>query len=200
LPDDNLTATRGAQLSEPSGNRDAIPGATVRQAEFEDFVRTERSTLIWFLMSQHGAAPHEAEEAAHLTMIKAWRKWETITHPKQWVYTVAAREYFRSSPKTDTHRAHDVAVEEIISERPEASHAPSAADRVVFSEQDRLVCAEIAKLPPTQRQVAELRYGGYSNREIADLLGVDPSAVRHNVLRARSRLRHLLELIQEDAG
>ncbi|WP_168211570.1 RNA polymerase sigma factor [Actinosynnema sp. ALI-1.44] len=199
MPDDNLAATRGSLLSEPSGTRDTIPGATVRQAEFEDFVRTERSTLIWFLMSQHGAAAHEAEEAVHLAMIKAWQKWETITHPRQWVYTVAAREYFRSSPKADTHRAHDVVVEE-ISERPEPSYTPSAADRVVFSEQERLVCAELAKLPPVQRQVAELRYRGYSNREIADLLGVDPSAVRHNVLRARNRLRHLLDLIQEDAG
>ena len=45
-----------------------------------------------------------------------------------------------------------------------------------------------------------MRYEGYSNREIADQLKVDPSAVRHNVLRAKSRLRHLLQNRQEDAG
>jgi RNA polymerase sigma factor (sigma-70 family) len=186
-------------LGHPPRGPEKMPGATVPEVDFEDFVRMERSKLIWFLMHQYGATVHEAEEAAHMAFIDAWRKWKTITNPKAWVYTVAARGYFRSVPKSDTHRGHEVAVEE-ISERFESSCLPSAADRVTLSEQERLVCAELAKLPPMQRRVAALRYEGYSNREIAELLGVDPSAVRHNVLRARSRLRHLRELIQEDAG
>ena len=45
-----------------------------------------------------------------------------------------------------------------------------------------------------------MRYEGYGDREIAEQLKVDPSAVRHNVLRAKSRLRHLLQNRQEDAG
>ncbi len=199
MADDCRAGLHGSLLSHPSGPPETTRGAMVPEADFEDFFRTERSKLIWFLMSQHEATVHEAEEAAQLAFIKAWRKWTTINNQRAWVYRVAMREYFRSSPQDDTRAAREKVVEE-ISQRPEVSRVPSAADRVVFSEQERLVCAELAKLPPVQRQVATLRYEGYSNPEIAELLGVDPSAVRHNVLRARSRLRHLRELIQEDAG
>jgi RNA polymerase sigma factor (sigma-70 family) len=70
-----------------------------------------------------------------------------------------------------------------------------------LSEQERLVCVRLAELPMKQRQVMALRYDGFSNREIAEWLGIDPSAVRHTVLRAKSRLRHHLGAItQEDAG
>lgn len=81
-----------------------------------------------------------------------------------------------------------------------ADRIPSAADKVELSEQERAVCAMLADLPIKQRQVMALRYDGFSNREIADRLGIDPSAVRHTVLRAKSRLRHLGALTQEDAG
>jgi RNA polymerase sigma factor (sigma-70 family) len=87
-----------------------------------------------------------------------------------------------------------------MAELPDNANVPSAADTADINVRERLVCAEIAKLPPQQRQVVVMRYEGYSNREIADQLGVDDSAVRHNVLRAKSRLRHLRESSQEDAG
>ena len=199
LANDGRAGLSGSLMDHSSGVTETIPGATVPEADFEDLVRAERSKLIWFLMSQHGATVHEAEEATQLAFVKAWKKWNTITNQRSWVYTVAIREYLRSSPQDDARRAREKVVGEIL-ERTEVSRVPSAADRVAFSEQERLVCAELAKLPPMQRKVAALRYDGYSNREIAELLGVDPSAVRHNVLRARSRLRHLRELIQEEAG
>lgn len=168
-------------------------GGTLTSVDFEDFVRAERSKLIWFLMS-HGASVHEAEEAAQASLIEAWRKWETIVSPRGWVYRVALREYWRSASRPGTNR------EELTAEPPDDADVPSAADTADLTARERLVCAEIARLPAQQRQVAVMRYEGYSNREIADQLKVDPSAVRHNVLRAKSRLRHLLQNRQEDAG
>lgn len=185
-------------MSDPPGVTNTAPGATVLDLDFENFVRTQRSALIWFLMSQHAATVHEAEEAAHVALIHAWRRWTTIINPRAWVRTVAIREYLRSSPSGDPRRAREVEFDELVG--PWLSRMPSAADTVTLSDQERLVCAELAKLPPTQRKVAALRYEGYSNREIAELLGVDQSAVRHNVLRARSRLRHLRAILREDAG
>jgi RNA polymerase sigma factor (sigma-70 family) len=168
-------------------------GETVTSVDFEDFVRAERSKLIWFLMS-HSASVHQAEEAAQASLIEAWRKWETINNPRGWVYRVALREYWRSAPRPGADH------EDLIAEPPDNANVPSAADTAEITARERLVCAEIAKLPAQQRQVAVMRYEGYSNREIADQLGVDTSAVRHNVLRAKSRLRHLRENSQEDAG
>jgi RNA polymerase sigma factor (sigma-70 family) len=170
----------------------------VPDVNFEDFVRAERSALIWFLVTQHAATTHEAEEAAQMALVHAWRRWPTLTNPRAWVRTVAVREHLRSSPSGDPRRARQVELDELV--QPRLTAVPSTAETVALSDQERLVCAELAKLPPAQRAVAALRYEGYSNREIAELLGVDQSAVRHNVLRARSRLRHLRALIQEDAG
>jgi DNA-directed RNA polymerase specialized sigma24 family protein len=62
---------------------------TVTTVDFENFVRAERSRLIWFLMS-NGASVHEAEEAAQASLIEAWRKWETIISPRGWVYRAMA--------------------------------------------------------------------------------------------------------------
>jgi RNA polymerase sigma factor (sigma-70 family) len=161
--------------------------------DFEDFVRAERSRLIRFLMNNN-ASVHEAEEAAQRALIEAWRKWETIMSPRAWVYRVALRELWKSATGTGVSR------EQLAADPPEKAYAPSAADTAEITEWEREVCAEIAQLPPQQRQVAILRYEGYSNREIADQLGVDDSAVRHNVLRAKARLQHLREKRQEDAG
>ena len=76
-------------------------GGTLTSVDFEDFVRAERSKLIWFLMS-HGASVHQAEEAAQASLIEAWRKWETIVSPRGWVYRVALREYWRSASRPGT--------------------------------------------------------------------------------------------------
>jgi RNA polymerase sigma factor (sigma-70 family) len=114
--------------------------------------------------------------------------------PRAWVYRVASRELWKSATGAGAGR------EQLAADPPEKSYAPSAADTAEISEWERQVCAEISRLPPQQRQVAILRYEGYSTREIADRLGVDDSAVRHNVLRAKARLQHLREQRQEDAG
>lgn len=167
------------------------------EPDFEQFVQMERSALIWFLMSRYQASAHDAEEAAQTALLRAWQRWSTIDNPRAWVQVVAGNEYAQSAARQAAHRTCEL--DEDILKQMDAPHTPSAAERIVLSEQEQLICDELAKLPPTQRLVAELRYQGHSNSEIADQLGVDPSAVRHNMKRARSRLRHLRDLIQEDA-
>ena len=44
-------------------------------------------------------------------------------------------------------------------------------------------------LSPRQRQVVRLLYEGYSQREIADRLGVKRSTIRNHIERIRDRLR-----------
>jgi RNA polymerase sigma-70 factor (ECF subfamily) len=58
---------------------------------------------------------------------------------------------------------------------------------------ERLVSL-IRRLTPATRQVLEYRYiEGYSNMEIAEMLGISQSAVSTRIDRAKKRLRELLE-------
>ena len=58
---------------------------------------------------------------------------------------------------------------------------------------ERLVSL-VRRLTPATRQVLEYRYvEGYSNIEIADMLGISQSAVSTRINKARKRLKELLE-------
>ena len=71
---------------------------------------------------------------------------------------------------------------------------PSPEDSLVEGEAiDRLVTL-IQQLTPATRQVMEYRYiAGYTNIEIADLLGVSQSAVSTRIDKAKKKLREILE-------
>lgn len=168
--------------------------AKVVVMDFETFVRTERSQLVWFLMSQ-GAQRHEAHDAVQSALVDAWQRWNTITNPRAWVRTVASRTLWRSRPERSPGLV-DIPVSEV----PERQAADSASGGVELAEEELRVLSVLAELPPRQRQVMALRYDGYTTQEIADLLGVDASAVRHNTARSKSRLGHLLAGSREAAG
>lgn len=162
--------------------------------DFERFVRAERARLIASLQAYYGVSQLDAEEAVQAALIQAWRQWATIaTSPRGWVIKVAVREYWRAQER----RAGKPLSDETLQA---GRTLPSAAELAVLNEQERQIFAYLAKLPPTQRLISVLRYQGLSNQQIADELGMKVSAVRQNVLRARSQLRHLRQASQEDAG
>jgi RNA polymerase sigma factor (sigma-70 family) len=198
LPDGALAGAHAvafAPYDEPGKFPASQGGAKVEVMDFEAFVRAERSALVWFVMS-HGASEHEANDIVQAAFVEAWKKWNTITSPRAWLRTVASRMYWRSTPLQQKQKNTDILVGEI----PEQPEPGSAVDGVELEEQERWVTAVLAELPPRQRQVMALRYDGYSTQEIADLLDVEASAVRHNTLRAKSRLRYLRARAQEAAG
>ena len=60
-------------------------------------------------------------------------------------------------------------------------------------EQQRAVQAALAQLPPDQRQALELAYyGGLSQSELAERLGVPLGTVKSRMFAALSKLRDLL--------
>jgi len=62
------------------------------------------------------------------------------------------------------------------------------------SPDEREMLEELYALPPEDRTVIHLRYfEGYSDEEIAHMLGKRPGTVRSRLSRARKRLKHLLE-------
>jgi RNA polymerase sigma-70 factor (ECF subfamily) len=58
----------------------------------------------------------------------------------------------------------------------------------------------LARLSPSQRAVVELRLSGLLTREIADVLGMTPDAVKVAQWRAFKRLREWMERDDEEQG
>ena len=67
-------------------------------------------------------------------------------------------------------------------------------DELLDSEALERLVSLVRRLTPATRQVLEYRYvEGYSNIEIADMLGISQSAVSTRINKARKRLKELLE-------
>ena len=76
------------------------------------------------------------------------------------------------------------------------SHPPvyGPEDTLLNDEAIEVLASHIRRLSPATRQVLELRFiEGYSNIEIADMLGISQSAVSTRIDKARKRLREMLE-------
>lgn len=78
--------------------------------------------------------------------------------------------------------------------------APSPEDLAVQAEASETVRAVLAKLAPDQRRIVELRLGGLTDREIAQVLGRSHGAIRTSQYRAALRLRELLGPHRADWG
>ena len=150
---------------------------------FEAVYRAERARLILYLMSL-GVGQHQADDAVQVTFARAWDRWETIRHPRAWLYKVAVREACRVQAGRREIPAGDAL--------PDTGTAPDTGDLIVLNEEEERVRAALAALPVRQRQVMVLTIAGFSPAEIAGELGCAPASVRQNQVRARDRLARQL--------
>jgi RNA polymerase sigma-70 factor (ECF subfamily) len=130
-----------------------------------------------------GARPEEAADVTQEAMIRAYQGWKKINYPHRWVRVVATREYMRR-----LYSDHEEPVGEIRGAllRPGVAAADEAA--IVGPAQARVL--EILRLLPSrQRQVMAWVYDGYTPKEIAEILELDPGAVRVNLHKAREALK-----------
>jgi RNA polymerase sigma-70 factor (ECF subfamily) len=97
--------------------------------------------------------------------------------------------------------AHNVLIDEFRGRRPvltleRAGHLvaleQSPEEHAVANERVRELQALLADLPPEQAQLLELRLAGLTDREIGDVLGRSPGAIRIAQFRAIRRLRNSL--------
>jgi RNA polymerase sigma-70 factor (ECF subfamily) len=136
--------------------------------------------LVAFMMWL-GADVHEAENVAQEAMLRAYKGWETIEHPRAWVRTVASREHFRR--RLACHE----------DPTPEVRNIPqSDADAAVISQEQARVLALLGRLPLRQRQIMAWVYDGYTPKEIAGILGMEPNAARASLHKAREALKAYL--------
>ena len=160
---------------------------------FEEFAATRLPAVLRFagvLTADRGLA----EDLVQEVLIRASRRWDQIgelDRPEMYVRKMVVNEYLswrrRSWRLLPMGAAGEVDARASAARARRESVTPDHAGQ--HAERDALL-SEIGKLPRRQRAVLVLRYyEGFSDTEIAELLGCTPGTVRGYVSRALAALR-----------
>jgi len=153
--------------------------------DFDRLYRQSYSRVLYLLVGILGdhAAAEDCAQDTFVRAYRAWRSWKPDAPPEAWLHRIAlnvARSYLR------WRRLREVG--ELIRRlgQPETDAAPSLGLR------SELLDA-LRKLPAEQAGVIILRhYHGYSNREIAHVLGTAESTIASRLATAKNRLKREL--------
>ncbi|MDQ7907230.1 RNA polymerase sigma factor [Phytohabitans sp. ZYX-F-186] len=155
-------------------------------ASFEDFCRDHIVPVERFLRGLCGDR-ELVQEAVQETLITARDKWEQISgyeKPLAWVYKTA--RYKLMNEQARQRREATTALDEVPSDR---LAAPPADSREA---QDWLLRC-LRRLPARQAAVFALALEGWTDPEIARILGMADNTVRSYKSAARRRLKELAE-------
>ncbi|MDX8148514.1 sigma-70 family RNA polymerase sigma factor [Lentzea sp. BCCO 10_0061] len=147
---------------------------------------------VWNYAYRLTASWSQAEDLLSATFLTAWRKRGDAQLVRDsalpWLYTVTAnraRTEWRAS-----RRALRLVTK--LTPQDERDHADDVAARTDAQRRLAAVVAAIAKLPASDREIAQLcLLGDMSTADAAALLGITESSVRARVSRTRARLRDL---------
>jgi RNA polymerase sigma-70 factor (ECF subfamily) len=128
-----------------------------------------------------------AEDATSLVFTKALAALPSYRAGsfRSWLFAIAHHVI------TDDLRARRV-VADLDAAAAVPDRAPTPEDLVLAADASSAVVRLLARLPPGQRRVVELRLAGLTGREVAEVLGCSLSAVKIAQVRAYARLRTLL--------
>jgi RNA polymerase sigma-70 factor, ECF subfamily len=135
------------------------------------------------------STPHEAEDLAQETFLRAWsaasRYDPTIASPATWLYRIALRLAIDRNRRAGFRRFLGLeSAPEPIDDQPGADQGLAARQTLVRINQ------ALANLPERQRRALLLRaVAGLTNTEIAATLGISAGAVEQLLVRARANLR-----------
>ena len=153
---------------------------------FDDFFSAEYRATVKALMFMERAGEAEADDCVAAAMEKLFHRWHCpdsdsryVRSPRRYVLTVARNCFRRERQRTRT-----VALED----------EPPADESAMTIVESRQVVAELLKcLPPGQRRVIHLICEGYTQTDIAEILGKKSNNVRQLAWQARKQLRRLEE-------
>lgn len=155
----------------------SVVGASPGRSEFAEFVRRVKPRLLPALVAAYG--PVDGREATVDALSWAWEHWDRLAGVDN-----AAGYLFRvgqSAVRRYSSRPPPVELQVVLEAR--------------FPEFDPGLLPALARLSMQQRTVVVLVHGyGWSQAEVAVMLGVNPSTVREHLGRAMSRLRAELEV------
>jgi len=161
-------------------------GSEYRAGVLEDFDRLYEETyprlfgtLVTLLRDR--AAAEDCVQEAYLRAFRAWARWRPDAPAEAWLHRIAI----------------NVAVSHRRKERLRSAAAilrrPVLEEPAVLELGDSDLLAELRALPPKQAAALVLRYlHGYSNREIAQSLGVPERTIASRLAAARRKLQDRL--------
>jgi RNA polymerase sigma-70 factor, ECF subfamily len=163
----------------------------------EDFDRLYRSayprvfrTLVAILDD-----PADAEDCTQEAFVKAfqaWKRWRPDAPAEAWVHRIAINAAVSYQRKM---RLREVG--EVIRRIGRPSLGPDPQEQV----ERRDLADALAQLPPKQAAAIVLRhYHGYTNRAIAQALGIPERTVASRLAVAKSRLRVMLQQSNAEAA
>jgi len=131
-----------------------------------------------------------AEDAVQDAFLAIWRSADGYRRerakPSTWILTLVHRR------AVDLVRREDLRRAEQLDETPEAA-ATSVPEEADLREKRTAVQAALRELPQDQRQALELAYyGGFTQSELAERLGVPLGTIKSRMFAGLSRLRELV--------
>lgn len=135
--------------------------------------------------------PALAQDAVQDAFLAAWRTAVSFDPGRgkasTWVLTLVHRRAVDLVRREERRRGDPLDAAPVTS-------GDSVDEKVEVREQRRNVQAALAQLPPDQRQALELAYyGGLSQSELAERLGVPLGTVKSRMFAGLAKLRDLLE-------
>ena len=163
------------------------------EADFERLYQASYGKILGTLtavLGDHAAAEDCCQEAFERAF-RNWSSWRPVAPAEAWVHRIAINAAISHQRKM---RLREVG--EVIRRLGRPALAPDPQELA-----DRRSLAEaLAKLPPKQAAAIVLRhYHGYTNRAIAQALGIPERTVASRLSVAKARLRVMLQHSEEQA-
>ncbi len=151
----------------------------------QDFLALVNSCkgMVFKLIHYYTDDPEEAKDWLQEILFQSWKSYPNFNHQSKfstWFYSIAVNTIL-SQRKVYLFKALEME---------EMEQSPSTLDR--FEDKERLDWA-IKQLNPEDRFLIHLYLEGYSQEEIAGMVGIKPNAVGVKTFRIKQQLRSLLK-------
>jgi RNA polymerase sigma-70 factor (ECF subfamily) len=167
------------------------PPAGERHADFEGLYQ-RHSREVWALAYARWLNADLALDIMQEAFLRLWKQWqdgEAILNPRAWLLRVArnlAEDHAKSAfRRNGTHPPHTM--------NGVRGRDPMPLEQLEREETFTQLRAELEQLSQPDREVLTLRYAlDYNANDIAELLGINATAVHMRLSRARQRLAERL--------
>jgi len=157
------------------------------EEDFEQLYQTSYGKILGTVTAMLGdrAAAEDCVQDAFERAYKKWPTWQPIAPAEAWVHRIAINAAVSHQRKM---RLREVG--EVIRRIGRPGLAPDPQDLI----EHRDLATALAQLPPKQAAAIVLRhYHGYTNRAIAQALGIPERTVASRLAVAKERLRAMLK-------